>query len=332
MKKSFQLFIIPLLFIPHLAKAQSLLDSLVNTDTIYSIIEKLSSDSLKGRLTGTKENLESATYITRKFEEFGLKKVQGLDGYYEKIDSLNYNIIGLLKGKSKSNELVIFSAHYDHIGTLKTNPYPFFKRDKEAEKYDTIFNGANDNASGVSALITLAKYFSITNNNERSIMFIAFTGEEVGLLGSKFSASQVDENAVVAMLNFDMIGRNYSNKKNPFITGSEYSNLIDILNRNLKKYDLKKYGRSFIERDPFIYANLFWRSDNIPFVFRRIPAHTISATSPDDEFYHHLKDEIQTIDCNLIAEIIKASIIGTSTIVDATEKSTRINDYFFRKR
>ena len=332
MRNKFILLFYVLISFSKAATSQQLMDIIINVDSIHSIIETLSSDSLNGRLTGTAENSKAATIIAKKFQEIGLKQVQGLNGYFETIDSIGSNVIGLLKGKSKPNELIIFSAHYDHIGTLKTNPYPFFRRDSIAEKYDTIYNGANDNASGVSVLITLAKYFSIANNNERSIMFIAFTGEEVGLLGSKFSAKKVDENAVVAMLNFDMIGRSHFEKNKPYMTGCEYSNLINILNRNLKKYDLKKYGRNFIESDPFKYENLFWRSDNIPFVIKRIPAHTILATSPDDEFYHHLKDEIQTIDCNLIAEILKVIIIGTSTIVDATEKPTRINDYFFRKR
>jgi hypothetical protein len=323
MKNKLSILFIVLLFVTKPAISQHFMDLTVNADSIHSIIETLASDSLKGRLTGTIENAKAALFIAKKFQGIGLKKVQGLDGYFEKIDSIGNNVIGLLKGKTKPNELIIFSAHYDHIGTLKTNPYPLFRRDESAEENDSIFNGANDNASGISALITLAKYFSKENNNERSIMFIAFTGEELGVLGSNFSANQVDENAVIAMLNFDMIGRSYFKKNRPYITGAEHSNFITILNKNLQQFDSKKYGRNLIKIDPFEKEHLFFRSDNIAFARKGIPAHTIMATSPQDKFYHHLKDEIETIDCNLIVEIVKATIIGTSTIVNGTENPTR---------
>ncbi len=330
MKKALRIFITLLFFLFSRASiSQNLIDSTVNVDSIHSIIEILASDSLQVRLTGTRENVKSAFFIAKKFQDIGLKQVSGLNGYFEKVDSIGYNVIGILKGKTKPNELIILSAHYDHIGTLKTNPYPFFRRDESAEESDSIFNGANDNASGISALIALAKHYSVENNNQRSIMFIAFTGEELGTLGSKFSAKQVDKNAVVAMLNFDMIGRSYFNNYRPYITGSEHSNLRTILNKNLYQFDSKKYGKSFIKIDPFKEEKLFWRSDNAAFAGKGIPAHTIMATSPQDKFYHHLKDEIQTIDFKLIAEVVKTIIIGAKTIIDGTDSPTRI---FLRPR
>ena len=94
---------------------------------------------------------------------------------------MEYNIVGMLPGKSKPGELILFSAHYDHEGV--------FDRGK---KKDSILNGANDNASGTTALLMLAKYFAQKNDNERTILFCAFAGEELGLLGSKDFVNHVD--------------------------------------------------------------------------------------------------------------------------------------------
>src|SRR5690606_25831661 len=89
---------------------------------------------------------------------------------YKKREHLFNNVIGVLPGKSKANEYVIFSAHYDHIGILSP------------VEQDSIANGADDNASGVTAVIELAKYFAKNNNNERTLIFAAFTGEEIGFI------------------------------------------------------------------------------------------------------------------------------------------------------
>src|SRR3569833_2254487 len=78
------------------------------------------------------------------------------------------NLVGIIPGKNKPNEYVIFSAHYDHLGIGK------------AVKGDSIFNGANDDAAGTTAVIMLAKYFKALNNNERTLVFATFTAEEIG--------------------------------------------------------------------------------------------------------------------------------------------------------
>jgi Zn-dependent M28 family amino/carboxypeptidase len=86
---------------------------------------------------------------------------------------------------------------------------------------DTMFNGANDNASGVAAIIRLAYYFGKLKSNERTIVFIAFSGEELGLLGSRITATKLNPDIIKAVINIEMIGRSISKrKKNPYITGS----------------------------------------------------------------------------------------------------------------
>jgi len=88
---------------------------------------------------------------------------------------------------------MIFSAHYDHLGVKKNGE-------------NKVFNGANDDASGSTALIALAKYFKELNQNERTIIFVAFTGKKVGGYGSNFFLENIDANKVIAMFNIEMIG------------------------------------------------------------------------------------------------------------------------------
>ncbi len=103
------------------------------------------------------------------------------------------NVVGVLPGKSKKDEYVIFSGHYDHLGIGKP------------VNGDSIYNGANDDAAGTTAVMMLAKYFKALGNNERAIVFAAFTAEEVGGYGSQYFSRQFDPAKVAAMFNIEMI-------------------------------------------------------------------------------------------------------------------------------
>jgi Zn-dependent M28 family amino/carboxypeptidase len=204
-----------------------------------------------------------------------------LGSYYDEVDFYSNNVVGILKSKSKPNEFIVFSCHYEHIGTLKTNPRPYFNQASDEEQAsDSIFNGVNDNASGVSAVISLAKYYASINDNQISILLIAFIGEEVGLLGTKHFAKFLNPDSVIAVINFDMVGRSYNRKKKPYITGSVFSNIKQILNNSLLSYDSKKYGKDYFAEDQFQKEDLFYRSDNISFALNGIPAHIIMCSSP----------------------------------------------------
>ena len=95
------------------------------------------------------------------------------------------NVVGILPGKSKKKEIVIFSAHYDHLGVGKPD-----------EKGDSIFNGANDDASGTTAVLMLADYFAKKKNNERTLVFATFTAEEIGEFGSQYFSRSVRSRTV----------------------------------------------------------------------------------------------------------------------------------------
>src|SRR5688572_19818238 len=211
--------------------AQSLVpDSIFHPDTLKYWVHLLADDSLKGRLSGSKESISAANIIAEEFRRVGAKPVAGNLGYFMSLGKYGYNVMAGLQGKSKPGELIIFSAHYDHIGTWKTNPYPPLKPE---QGNDTIYNGANDNASGVVALLRLAKYFAGQGNNERTLLFIAFGAEELGLLGSQVLANNVEADSVKAIINIEMIGRSDLMGGRPFLTGDNFSNLYSILNKQL---------------------------------------------------------------------------------------------------
>lgn len=121
------------------------------------------------------------------------------------------NVVGVIPGKSKKDEFVVFSGHYDHLGIGKPD-----------KNQDSIYNGANDDAAGTTGVIMLAKYFSELNNNERTLVFVAFTAEETGGFGSRYFSKQMNADKVMAMFNIEMIGTESKwGTNSAYITGYE---------------------------------------------------------------------------------------------------------------
>lgn len=142
----------------------------------------------------------------------------------------SYNVVGVLEGTDAilKNEAVVIGAHYDHLGRGGAGSL--------AASSQEIHHGADDNASGVSAMIELARQFSQSKNNKRTLIFIAFGGEEEGLLGSKYYVNNpvFPLEKTVAMINMDMVGRLNQNKLivGGIGTASEWKSLVE--SRNLK--------------------------------------------------------------------------------------------------
>jgi hypothetical protein len=220
-----------------------------------------------------------------------------------------FNVLGVLPGKSKPNEYVVFSGHYDHLGIIP------------AVDRDSIANGADDDASGTTAVIELAKYFAAKNDNERTLIFVAFTAEEIGGYGSQYFSKQLNPAEVVAMFNIEMIGKaSKFGKNNAFITGYERSDFGKILQKNLKGTDFKFYP------DPYPEQNLFYRSDNATLAKLGVPAHTISSDQIDtDKLYHSVDDEFETVEVKNITEIVKAIAISSGSIVSGEDTPTRVS-------
>jgi hypothetical protein len=218
------------------------------------------------------------------------------------------NVVGIIPGKSKPNEYVVFGGHYDHLGILKPM------------EGDSIANGADDDASGTTAVITLAKYFKKLNNNERTLVFVAFTAEEIGGFGSQYFSKQLNPDKVVTLFNIEMIGKAAKFGENSaFITGFERSDFGSILQKNLEGTAFKFYP------DPYPEQNLFYRSDNATLAALGVPAHTISTDQiPTDKLYHTVKDEYSSLDVNNIVATIRAIALSSRSIVSGKDTPTRI--------
>ncbi len=98
----------------------------------------------------------------------------------------------------------------------------------------------------MAAVILLVRYFAALNNNERTLLFVAFSGEELGLIGSKVISQELQPSEIIALINIEMIGRNQGKQIHPFVTGADLSNLKSLLNKGLIRYDEKKYGKHFL--------------------------------------------------------------------------------------
>jgi len=219
-----------------------------------------------------------------------------------------FNVAAMIPGKSKGKELIVFSGHYDHLGIMK------------ADGQDSIANGADDDASGTTAMIALAKYYKKLNKNERTLIFVAFTAEEIGGFGARYFSQQLNPDEVVAMFNIEMIGKDSKFGKNTaFITGYEKSDFGKILQKNLE-------GTAFtFHPDPYTDQNLFYRSDNATLAALGVPAHTISTDKIDiDKLYHTVKDEYSSLDTENILSTIKAIAKSATTIINGTDTPTRI--------
>lgn len=220
------------------------------------------------------------------------------------------NVVGILPGGSKKNEYVIFSGHYDHLGIGKPNA-----------QGDSIYNGANDDASGITAIIMLARYFGKLRTHERTLVFAAFTAEEIGGYGSRYFSQGFDPAAVMAMFNIEMIGTESKwGTNSAFITGYERTDMGKILEKNLEGSPFRFYP------DPYPKQQLFYRSDNANLARQGVPAHTISTSKMDSEkYYHQLGDEIGTLDMNNMARIIKSIALSSRSIVAGTDTPSRVD-------
>ena len=312
MKNSFYLFLLFLSF------TESLSSQSINESLVKKHIYTLANDSMQGRKAGTEGIEKAAKYIEGQFKKIGLKYFNNNSfrqtfNYKNKRsrnqEELNlFNVVGFLEGNEKKDEIVVISAHYDHLGM------------KSSGAGDLIFNGANDNATGIAAVLALAEYFKSKNNNSRSILFIAFTAEEMGLVGSNYFGKTISPESIVAGINIEMIG-----KESPFgpntawLTGFQRSNFGKIIQKNLSSSEFKIYP------DPFISYRLFFRSDNASFARLGIPAHTFSTSPMDKDLdYHKVTDEASTLNMKTITQTIKAIAIGTKSIIAGEDTPTRV--------
>ncbi len=270
----------------------------VTSEDLNETVSFLASDALKGRNTGSEGIEMAAQYIEDKFKTYGVNPYFETyrDAFMAK-DRKASNIVGLVEGQDPElkNEVIIIGAHYDHIGI----------RSKIVDN-DSIANGANDNAAGTSAVIVLAKYFATKKNNKRSLMFVLFSAEEMGLLGSKHLASRLKEQDInlYTMINFEMIGVPFTDRDYvAFVSGYDLSNMANKINEYVGS---NLIGFSEVAKR----YNLFKASDNYAFYKEfGLPCQTISSCDLSNyDYYHHVDDETDKLDYKHMAHLVNAVI------------------------
>lgn len=261
----------------------------VPQERIKTVLSTLASDEMKGREIGTQENDNAANYIAKLFQENNLDYCTG-NSYLVPFDykgKTAYNVCGVKKGKTDT--YLGFSGHFDHIGT-SNNPK------------DNIYNGADDDASGITTLVGIADFFK-NKKPEFSMVFMAFNGEEKGMLGSR--AISTDKNLdniynnMTALFNFEMVATESAFGKNAlFMTGDEFSDLDELFNKNAVN-GLK------VNPDPYAAQQLFYRSDNVSFVKKKIIAHSFSTVDMTKAtHYHQESDDVHVVDFANLTQII----------------------------
>ncbi len=214
------------------------------------------------------------------------------------------NVCGILEGSEHPDEVVMVTAHYDHLGKGK------------AVNGDAIYNGADDDASGVASMLTIARTLGAAAKAgaraKRSVLCVAFFGEERGLIGSSFYATHpvVPAAKTIADVNIEMVGRPDEIQKNEaWVTGFPLSTFGEII-----AAAGKDAGIRFYERDQ-LSAMLFSQSDNLPLARIGIPAHSISAGSLHKD-YHQPSDEIDTLDYANMAAVTRGIAAATFALAD----------------
>lgn len=285
----------------------------VSQQEISSTLAYLSSDELEGRDTGSEGIEKAAVYLENQLKEYNYKPY--FTNFRDTLTTIDnaYNIVGFLEGKDPKlkNEIVILSAHYDHIGITE-----------KGFEGDHINNGANDNASGTTVLSEVAKYLGELNNNQRSVLIVYFSAEEKGLLGAKHLAKRLKNNNVdiYTLLNFEMLGVPMNYNFDVFLTGFTQSNMADKLNE-YAGYEL--VGKS----EQAEKYNLFRASDNYPFYVEfKIPSHTISAFDFGNfDFYHHPKDEFQMMNIEFMTQLTQKLLPVVSEMINAQTREIQMN-------
>lgn len=262
-------------------------------------VKVLSDDDFEGRRAGSEGGGMAAAYMARQFEELGLEP-EGTMGYrqsFRKGGKELVNIIGRLKGSDSKlrRQHVVIGAHFDHLG-------------KRGEK---VFNGADDNASGCAALIEVARALSAGKPPRRSILFIGFDGEEVGLLGSRHFLRKptVSKKSLVAMLNLDMVSRGETGDVR--VCGTPSSKLLKrVIEEQAARvelklhYDKERQWRRLSDHGPFGDAG-------IPFLYFGVLDH---------EDYHRPTDTIDRTNGEKLVRITKLVALTLRGIADSDQR------------
>ena len=279
-------------------------------------VATLAQDAWEGRGTGTPGNDSAATWIAARFAALGLQPV--VPGYLQRFTARpsahgpngpglpTQNVVALLPGSDPTlrDEIVVVGAHFDHLGRGTGGAL-------DPDAGDAIRNGADDNASGTAAVLELARMLRAAPPR-RSVLFALFSGEELGLLGSQYLVEHapVPVDRMVAMVNFDMVGRLRANKLIVYgvETAREMRALVDSANQGA--LDIRGVGDGF------------GPSDHSSFYARGMPVLHLFTDLHDD--YHRTTDDVERIDAAGMARVVDFAARTVRRIADRPARLTYV--------
>ena len=292
------------------------------TNLLESHLQFLASDVLEGRESGQRGQKIAAEYIQAQFKRIGL-----LPPFVNKRNQRTYlqpytfqktihaeNVAGMIAGSDTSQEAILITAHFDHLGI----------------RNGQVYNGADDNASGTSGILTIAESMMSAVRHgwkpRRSILFVAFSGEEKGLHGSEYFSkhSCVPTEKIVAVLNVDMIGRvDSAHEQNPmyvYVIGSDFQS-AELHQINEKSAEITdSLQLDYLYNSKKHPSRLFYRSDHYHFAENNIPC--IFYFSGFHKDYHKPTDDIEKINFEK-AQKISQLIAGTAWILANRQERIR---------
>jgi len=276
---------------------------LSNTKNIISI---LSSDSLKGRDNKSKGYFKAADYVITYFKNHRINPLyEGYKDIFYSDGIKSYNIVGTVGEFFNGRKTILIGAHLDHIGIRGIGP-------------DSIYNGANDNASGCVSVLQIGSFLS-QYKWDHNIVLALFAEEEKGLKGSYNLAKRMKKENINLkyVINFEMIGKEMKmGANNIYLTGHEMSNLAQEINNVIPGFV------SFFSKSKEL--SLFQRSDNYPFYKEfNIPSQTLSSYDFENyEYYHHVDDEVENLNLKNLNDIIASSAFFISNFLNKKTKIT----------
>lgn len=304
MKKTLY-FIVVLLLSFQLTEAQQTPavpnSKIIDAGQMLSDVKTLSADDMQGRLVGTPGSAKAREYILNRFKQSGLEPSFG-NSYLQPFDFANRagkkiegaNVVGFIKGKKNPGKYIVVTAHYDHLGV----------------RNGEIYNGADDNASGTSALFALAKYFS-QNRPSNSIIFAALDAEEGGGDGGKKFVAEppVKKEAIVLDVNMDMVAHNDANEL--YATGPfHYPFLKPYLDEVGKGAKVKLM---FGHEGPNVTASEDWTTQSDHYAFHQAKIPFVYFGVEDHKDYHKPTDDFANINQTFYVHAVE-------TILQAVKK------------
>ena len=292
------LFTVLLLSFLPFSQETSAHDALANH--IHGELAFLADDALKGRGSGTADELVAAVYLASQLREMGVRPAGDHGGYIQDVSGEfrfrggprqwhTRNVIGIIPGRDSKlrDEVVLLTAHLDHLGV------------QQAVNGDSIYNGADDDASGCVAVLELARVLAGKKATKRTIVIALFGSEETGGQGDQYFLDHPPAplKNIVANLEFEMIGRPDSAVKPDelWLTGFDRSNLGP---------ELAKHGAKLVA-DPHPSEQFFQRSDNFALAKKGIVAHTVSSFGLHSD-YHQPSDDLAHVDFKHMEQAIES--------------------------